>query len=143
MSNIRPATPADLDAIYQLCCEAHAASAHAHVSIEPGAAKKRIAAYILTQFAFVTDDLSGVLLGGVGTTWYNPEHRVAGDLVFFVREGQRGRGGRRLLREFKRWGKENAHETVLTVSSGGRHAQRTGRFYELMGATCMGGQFLF
>lgn len=139
---IRAATPSDLNAIYRLCAEGHKKTVYSHIPSDEYQAKKVIASFILSQFAWVTDSLNGVLLAGIKPPWYNTDVKIAGDLVFYVRDCEAGQGVR-LLKEYIGWGTSFADVTTLSVSIGEEAMLRAEKLYERMGFLRVGGEFLF
>lgn len=137
---IRQATEYDLNAIYELCLEAHQNCPYSHVEHDEVETKRLFAKIIFTQFAWVTEDLNGVLLACFQPLWFNPEKIGATDLVFYIRPESRGAGGA-LVRKYIEWADE-ADMISLSISFG-EEIERVEAFYRRLGFERIGGKFLF
>jgi len=137
----------DIEVVVDLGASMHQESAYAFLPFDRDKVRKLFTSYVTSPEiygGFVADD-NGILAGMIGgyiSDYFFCDEKVACDMVLFV--DPRYRGGRtalRLLRAFRQWAVEQgAQELCLGVSTNVNTAS-TGRLYEAMGMTHVGGLY--
>ena len=137
---IRLAKPSDLDALYCLSKDGLSKSGYANIEHKESDTRKMLAALIVSESAWVTDNVDGALVAYLQPLWFNHEVTVATDLFFYVKETARS-SGVKLVKKYIEWGKKNADDVALSISFGG-NIKRTEKFYNRLGFEKVGGAFL-
>jgi GNAT superfamily N-acetyltransferase len=145
--NIRPANGDDVPAVIALGFQMHQESAYNFLPFDSDKVHRFILSHIEhpeSHCALVAEDEGAVIgmLGGYISDYFFCDEKVACDTVFFVHQAHRSStAAARLVRAFREWAEaRRVREICLAISSGTR-AERTGRFYELMGFRCVGGVY--
>lgn len=135
---IRQANEYDLTEIYELCAEAHAHCPYGNIPHNEREARQIFAKIILTGFAWVAEEIDGILLAYKSPLWFNSEKTGASDLIFYVRDSSKS-DGVRLAKKYIEWA-QDCDIINLTISFGGDF-ERTERFYEKLGFCRIGGKY--
>jgi len=145
--NIRPASGHDVSAAISLGSQMHRESAYAFLPFDCEKVRRFILSHIEhpeSHCALVAEDQGAVIgmLGGYVSDYFFCDEKVACDTVFFVHQAHRSTAAAAgLVRAFREWAEaRGVREICLAISSGTR-AERTGRFYELLGFRCVGGVY--
>jgi GNAT superfamily N-acetyltransferase len=142
---IRPIRDDDTDALINMGARMHAEGAYAFLPYDRDKVRRFIGSFLQdteTRCGIVAEQdahLVGMLAGYLNQ-YYFCDERVACDSVLFVEPNQRsGTAAVRLVRAFRAWAIERgAAELGLGISSN-VHVERTGRLYERLGLTHVGG----
>lgn len=144
---IRPPVVEDIETLVEMGLRMHSESAYAFLPYEGAKVRRLIRSYVddsVRQCALVAEvdhRLVG-MLGGYLTEYFFCSEVVACDMVLFVDQPyRRGPAAVRLIRGFRDWARERgAHELCLAISTN-VNADETGRFYERLGFTRVGGVY--
>lgn len=137
---VRLAEPKDIDLIYDLCKEALEASAYKNIPHNALDSRKVFAHFMLDNSIWVTDEVDGILIGGIQPLWFNHSKLAAMDVIFYVRDKVKS-SGVKLAKAYMKWGKENADVVTLSISYGG-DIDRAGQFFERLGFEKIGGAYI-
>lgn len=137
----------DIEIVLGMGASMHEESAYSFLPFDRDKVRRLFTNYITaptTYGGFVAED-HGVVVGMIGgyiSDYFFCDEKVACDMVLFV--DPRYRGGRtalRLLRAFEQWAiEQGAQEMCLGVSTN-VNITGTGRLYEAMGLTHVGGLY--
>lgn len=124
---IRPATPADMDALVELLQEGHQREVLRDIPVDVSKARYTLMQYITRRscFAYVSDDVDGALFGDVQQAWYSRAF-VASDLFFYARDGS----GIRLLHDFCQWAIQMGAWAIQMESTSGIEPERVSKLFE-------------
>jgi GNAT superfamily N-acetyltransferase len=144
---IRPATPPDIDAIVELGASMHRESAYSFLPFDPGKVRGMLLDYLADAascciFIAECNTAPAGFLAGELSGYYFCNELVACDTALFMARQYRGSAGAAgLIRAFRDWAvSRGARELCLSISSN-VHSERTGRFYEGLGFSFVGGTF--
>jgi GNAT superfamily N-acetyltransferase len=137
----------DIEMLIELGAEMHRESAYAFLPYDRGKIRALIVEYIedrTTRCALVAD-AEGTLVGMIGgteTEYYFCDETLVADEVLFVRPNHRyGMVALRLIRGLQEWAtRRGARELCLSVSTN-VNCDMTGKLYERLGFTQVGGVF--
>lgn len=142
---IREATTNDIAAIIELGKELKSASPYVAV-INPLKARKNLAFFINSKRCLVLvaehqQEIVGFIVGGISDHWFSDEQMVT-DVAFYVRPRYRVYSVG-LVKRLREWGMQfpKVREMTLGISTGLDPNERTGRLYEHLGLTRVGGVF--
>lgn len=138
--SIRLANPSDLDALYALSKDGLSKSVYSNIEPNEIEARQILAGLIVSGSAWVTENVDGALVACLQSLWFNNSVLIASDLFFYVQDSAVS-DGVKLVKEYKKWGKENADKVSLSITFGG-DISRTEKFYELIGFEKIGGSYL-
>lgn len=143
---IREATGADIDRILALG-ESLRAESDFMCSVNPQKARRNLAFFINSKRCLVLvaehqSQVVGFIVGGIETLWYSDEQLVT-DVAFYVEPLYRAYGPA-LVKRLRSWGMRfpRVSELLLGISTGTRHAERTGRMYQHLGLRAVGGLYV-
>ncbi len=144
---IRAPLVGDIEALIELGAEMHQESAYAFLPYDRGQVRALIIQYIedrTTRCGLVaeTDGTLIGMIGGAAMDYYFCHEILVADEVLFVRRDRRGSmAAARLIRGLQEWATRcGARELCLSVSTNVHH-DATGRLYERLGFTKVGGIF--
>jgi len=139
---IRFARPSDLDEIVAMGKRAHEKSSYAAYTVNDRTCRDTLRTCMATESRCVLlaidcdNKPTGFIIGAVESYWFLTNVKVASDWMTYA---ERPGDGRRLLRAFVRWAKEQgACELELSISVGGVAAERTESLYRHLGLTSVG-----
>ena len=144
---VRAPTPGDIDRLVDLGAELHRESSYAFLPYDREKVRALVVQYIddtATRCGLVAEadgDVIG-MIGGTVVDYYFCDETLVADEILFVTPGWRGSlAAARLIRALQAWAvARGARELCLSISTGVR-ADATGRFYERLGFTRVGGVF--
>jgi len=140
---IRPATPQDIPALLALGRAMHAESWYGYLPFDEqklsGLLARLIGGEGFVEVYETEGHVNGVMVGAISEMWFC-RAGIACDLALFVYPGRRGSiAACRLTQRFIEWARAHgAAEVCMAVSTGVR-IQETGRLYEALGLTHVGG----
>ena len=142
---IRPPVVEDIEALVEMGLRMHSEGAYAFLPYERDKVSRLVRSYVddsVTQCGLVAEvdrTLVG-MLGGYLTEYFFCSEVVACDMVLFVDQPyRRGQAAVRLVRAFRDWALgRGARELCLAISTN-VNVEDTGRFYERLGFTRVGG----
>ena len=142
---IRPVKYEDIDEIIEMGARMHEESAYAFLPFDRDKVRHLITTYADnpdTRCGLVAEESNTLvgMFGGYLTNYFFCNEKLACDILLFVDQKYRGSSAAvRLIRAFRDWAAvRGAREVCLGVSTD-INTERTGKFYERMGFTCVGG----
>jgi len=144
---IRAPVQEDTDKLTDLVLEMHQESDYAFLPYDRGKVRALILQYIEdqnTRCGLVAEENQTLIgmIGGVLIEYYFCEETLVADEILFVkRERRGGRAALLLIRGLQKWAERHgARELCLSISTN-IHSETTGRFYERLGFSRVGGVF--
>jgi len=142
---IRPAQHPDTDELLDLGARMHAESAYAFLPYDRDKVRRLIVDYIEdtdTRYGRVAEKDGSIIgmIGGYLVDYYFCDASLVSDEVLFVGPGHRGgMAAVRLIRGLERWAADRGAREICLGISTNVHAETTGRLYERLGFTFVGG----
>lgn len=142
---IREATTKDIAEIIRLGEELRETSPFV-ANINPQKARKNLAFFINSKRCLVLvaehhGEVVGFIVGGIADSWFSDQQMVT-DTAFYVRPKYRSYSVG-MVKRLRSWGMQfpKVREITLGISTGLDPDERTGRLYEHLGLTRVGGMF--
>ncbi|MCP4628064.1 MAG: GNAT family N-acetyltransferase [bacterium] len=144
---IRPIREEDLEQILEIGARMHREGAYSFLPFDRDKVRLFILSYVEdheTQCGLVAEDsqrLIGMFMGYI-TPYFFCDESVACDMVLFVDEEFRGSpAAQGMIRAFRKWAVDHGASEICLGISTNVDTERTGKFYERMGMSFVGGLY--
>ncbi len=144
---IRPIREEDLEQILEMGVRMHGEGAYSFLPFDRDKVRSFILSYVEdheTQCGLVAEENQKIIgmFGGYITPYFFCNEFVACDMVLFVDEAFRGSAAAPgMIRAFQKWAKDHGASEICLGISTNLDTERTGKFYERMGMSFVGGLY--